>query len=341
MAMHVNFQKIIRNSPDGVIIVDQTGSTLFVNPAAESMFGIHADDFQDRPFGYPVGQATEIQILKKLSERLFAEMRTTAIDWEGAPATLITLRDITERKKNEEALVRSRKTEAIAKLAGGIAHQFNNALFIIAGNVELLRETASNPKRIESFMQTIESTVQRMANLTAKLVAYSKQGSYLMEVVSLSRFVASNADIVIHALNTDTRLEKDLPDHVFGVRIDPVQIQIVLSELIANAAEAINGKGLIVVSTRNEEIFANFPGSPAYVKPGRYACIRVEDNGEGMDQETVEKKFDPFFTTRFHGRGLGLAAVMGIVEIHDGAVAVASEPGKGTMVDIFLPAVEE
>ncbi len=341
MAMDVNFQKIIRNSPDGVVIVDQAGNPLFVNPAAESMFGICADDFQDRPFGYPVGEATEIQILRKSSKPLFAEMRTTEIDWQGAPATLITLRDITERKKNEEALIRSRKTEAIAKLAGGIAHEFNNALFIIAGNVELLRETATNPGPIESFMRTIESAVERMANLTAKLIAYSKQGNYLMQIVPLSWFITSNAAIVRHALSADIRLEKDLPDNVFSVRIDPVQIQIVLSELIANAAEAVNGKGLITISTRNEEIFANVPGSTANVKPGRYACLRVEDNGQGMDEKIAEQIFDPFFTTRFHGRGLGLAAVSGIVEIHDGAVAVASEPGKGTKVDVFLPAVEE
>jgi two-component system cell cycle sensor histidine kinase/response regulator CckA len=256
-------------------------------------------------------------------------------------------RDITEEKRarDESAELEARlrhahKMEAIATLAGGIAHEFNNALVGISGNIELLQIDLPDNKNIEKYVDRIKNAAYRMAGLTNQLLAYARGGKYQPKTISLNDFVEETLHLIQHSINSAIRLETDLPDGISDVEADATQMQMVLSAVLNNASEAIEGKGRIRIITRNERIDEEFVKTHPDLKPGLYACITIEDEGKGMDEQTRDRVFDPFFTTKFQGRGLSMAAVYGIIRNHGGSISVDSALGKGTVVRIYLPAEE-
>jgi len=257
------------------------------------------------------------------------------------------LSDITERKRAEEErdklefqLRQTQKMEAIATLAGGIAHEFNNALTSIVGNIQLLEMDFADNKAVKKYTEAMMPSSHRMANLTSQLLAYARGGRYQDKTISLSIFVEDTLSIVKPSIGPSIHVDTDLPRDTFKVNVDSVQMQMVLSAVVRNSIEALEGDGRIRIITSSEEIDAEFAKSQPELTPGRYACLTVEDFGEGMDEATLNKIFDPFFTTKFMGRGLGMSAVYGIVKNHDGCISVNSELGKGTVVRIYLPAIE-
>ncbi len=258
-----------------------------------------------------------------------------------------TFQDITDRKQAEEEkkrlenqLFKAQKTEAISTLAGGIAHQFNNALTPIIGNVDLLEMAHGNDENTMKSLKDMKTSGLRMADLTSQLLAYAKGGKYDPQILSLSDFVDATLPLIQHTLDPAVRVETDLPLDFMNIKADATQMQMVLSAIMANSNEAIEGPGRIRISTGNMdldlEVIKDHPG----LTPGPYVCLSIEDDGKGMDKETRERIFDPFFTTHFMGRGLGMASVYGVIKNHDGAITVDSELGKGTVVRIYLPAIE-
>ena len=177
-----------------------------------------------------------------------------------------------------------------------------------------------------------------MANLTSQLLAYARGGKYAVQAMSPNAFVLGTIPLVEHTLHPEVRVETDLPPEVSAVKADPSQMEMVLSALIANADEAMEGPGRIRIATANVELDQKFITHHS-LTPGPYVCVSVEDTGKGMDEGTRERIFDPFFTTHFLGRGLGMAAVYGIIRNHGGAIEVESELGKGTVVRVYLPAI--
>jgi PAS domain S-box-containing protein len=255
--------------------------------------------------------------------------------------------DVTERKHAEEDkkrleahLNQVQKMEAIGTLAGGIAHQFNNALYAITGNIDLLKMDLPDDKKVTNYTKEMKDSAHRMTQLTAQLLAYARGGKYQTKTMSLSDFVKETLPLVKHTINSAINEDTDLPRDIFNVNADLTQMQMVLSAVLANSSEAIEGEGRIRIACRNkmitDETAGDFPG----LKTGNYACLTVTDNGKGMDEETRSRVFEPFFTTKFEGRGLGMAAAFGIVKNHDGWISVDSELGKGTTVKIYLPAIE-
>jgi CheY-like chemotaxis protein len=185
----------------------------------------------------------------------------------------------------------------------------------------------------------MKSSTERMTHLTSQLLAYAEGGRYQTRIISTHQFVRNALPAVIHDLDSSVHVDTDLPPDTLSVRADVTQMQMVLSAVIHNAAESMESGGWIRVTTRNEIVGENsIIGQD--LAPGPYVCLSIEDNGKGMDEEIRKRVFEPFFTTKFHGRGLGMPAVYGIIKGHDGYVAVDSEPGKGTHVRIYLPAVE-
>jgi CheY-like chemotaxis protein len=232
------------------------------------------------------------------------------------------------------------KMETITSLAGGIAHQFNNALVGITGNIELIKMDFPHDEKIDKYIAPMKASADRMAHLTEQLLAYARGGKYQPTIISLRNFMEEILPLVQCNIEPAIRLEKDLPDDIADIKADRTQIQMVFSGLVANASEAIEGPGLIKITVRNVQIEERFSTRHPDLKPGSYVYIEIEDDGKGMDDETKNRIFEPFFTTKFHGRGLGMAAAYGIINNHDGWISVDSVIGKGTVVRIYLPAVE-
>jgi len=231
--------------------------------------------------------------------------------------------------------------ESIATLAGGIAHEFNNALYGITGNIELLKMELPSMEEVSRYLKPMSESARRMVRLTNQLLAYARGGKYRSQTISLNTFVDETLPLIQHWIKPDIRVETDLPGNIANIRADLTQMQMVLSAVVANAAEAIEGRGRIRIITRNEEIDEESARNHPGLKQGRYACLMIKDDGKGMTDETSSRVFEPFFTTKFQGRGLGMAAVFGIVTNHRGWIGVDSQLGQGTLVRIYLPAVDD
>jgi two-component system, cell cycle sensor histidine kinase and response regulator CckA len=247
---------------------------------------------------------------------------------------------VSERDKIQVRLQEAQKMQAVATLAGGIAHQFNNALASISLCIELICMDLPEDDPLLDHIQKMKTSTERMANLTSQLLAYAEGGRYQTRVISVHDFVREALPSVTHNLYPSVNVDTDLPPDTLRVKADVTQMQMVLSAVIHNAAEAMDGGGWIRVRTRNQVVSESSSEHLLDLAPGVYVCLSVEDNGKGMDEETRKRIFEPFFTTKFHGRGLGMPAVYGIVKGHKGCVLVDSAPGKGTCVRIYLPAVE-
>ena len=232
------------------------------------------------------------------------------------------------------------KIETITTLAGGIAHKFNNALSPVITHADLLCFEYPEDEKITEYTKAIKQSAHHMAHLTKQLLAYARGGKHFPLSMSLSSFVEGSIPIIQHILDPDIRLETDLPSDVMNAEVDGSQMQMVLSAIATNSKEAIEGSGHVTLSIKNTDLDQRFIEDHPGLKPGPYVCISIEDDGKGMDEETRERIFDPFFTTHFIGRGLGMAAVYGIVKNHNGSMSVDSEPEKGTVVRIYLPAIE-
>lgn len=238
-----------------------------------------------------------------------------------------------ERRSGETGVLSVRTMEALGTLAGGIAHQFNNALFCILGNLELLKSDFPDNDTLNKYVKSMEASIRRMTHLTNKLLAYARGGKYEPKIFSLHDFVMKTLPSLLHDLLPEIRVVTDLQGDLTLVNADQHQLRIVLSVLLNNAVEAIEGPGYIRILMRNEELTEQGQNLP----PGPYICLIVEDDGKGMDKKTTERIFEPFFTTKFYGRGLSMAAVYGIIKNHGGWISVNSEPGLGTDVYVYLP----
>jgi two-component system cell cycle sensor histidine kinase/response regulator CckA len=288
-------------------------------------------------------QSLKLRLVKNDGGEFFAslECMITRESNNASKRIRIVVSDITEQKELEWRIQQAQKMEAIAKLAGGIAHQFNNALFVITANTDLLEMQVPKDEKTSEYFASIKESAGRMTQLTRRLLAYARGGKYEVMDYSLSAFVRNTLPLLQHTLNPSIYMETHLSDDILKTKGDLTQLAMVLSILLANAAEAFESEGHIKISCRNELITKEdtkaFPG----LLPGPYVSLAVEDNGRGMDEETRKRVFEPFFTTKFQGRGLGLAAAYGIVKNHGGWISVDSRMNYGTRVCIYLPAVIE
>lgn len=262
------------------------------------------------------------------------------IKLENKAYILWTFLDITHRKRLETKLREARKTEAIATLAGGIAHEFNNALLVITGNLELLNEQfISGKPDLAEYVDSMKMSARSMAQLTKQLLAYARGGNYRVETSPVNDLLRETLRLIQYTIGPGIQIDMDLNPEVKALSVDPVQFQMVLSAVLSNASDAMKDEGRISISTENVEI--SEPSEADFdILPGGYTRLSITDEGAGMDEDTRKRVFDPFFTTKFQGRGLGMAAVYGIVKNHGGFLDIGSEPGKGTTVSIYLPAVE-
>jgi two-component system, cell cycle sensor histidine kinase and response regulator CckA len=366
------FRKIFSQSPIGIAVYDQNGLLVEANKSCMNIFGVsdpvHMKDFKlidapnvspelkarllngetvryEAPFDLDVVNGLEI-FERDRSGTVYLEIVITPME-DGTDRNvsgyLVQIQDITRRRLAEEEKkeLQVKRMESIFSLAGGIAHDFNNALSGITGNIELLKMDLPDIAGIDRYIDAMSKAAQRMAHLTDQLLAYARGGRYRPTNIFLSKFVEETLPMIQHQIAPVICVKTNLATDIFKVEADMTQMHMVLSAVVVNAAEAIEGQGQIIVRTSNKEIDDGVAKYNPGLKPGRYACLTVQDDGTGMDEETKRKIFEPFFTRKFKGRGLGMAAVYGIVKNHGGWISVESQLDKGTVVRIYFPAVEE
>lgn len=257
----------------------------------------------------------------------------------GAVAAFV---DITERKRNEERLRQTQKLESIGLLAGGIAHDFNNLLVGVIGGASLAMDMVPPDSEAIDLLERVVKTGEQLAHLTRQLLAYSGKGKFVVEPLNLSVMVPEIVELIQPSISKKIALHLDLDRDLPPIEADRGQMQQVFMNLALNAAEAIGTHdGLISVRTGSQTVddaFLRQNPPAADLVPGKYVALEVRDTGCGMDDATRARIFDPFFSTKFTGRGLGLAAVAGIVWGHKGAILVRSSPGKGSSFTVLFPA---
>jgi PAS domain S-box-containing protein len=241
--------------------------------------------------------------------------------------------DTTERHQLQDQLRQAQRVESLGVLAGGIAHDFNNLLTGILGNASLAHENLTPSNSAQPLIRNVILASQRAAELTQQLLAYAGKGLVCHQDLDLGDVVQGLLPLVRPSIPPGVEIVLELAPT--PVRADACQINQVVMNLMINAAEATGNKGTIVTTTGIEDVRN---GSAHRLAPGKYARLEVRDTGCGMDEKTRARIFEPFFSTKFAGRGLGLAATLGIVQSHYGSIAVESAPGRGTTFTVRLPA---
>jgi two-component system cell cycle sensor histidine kinase/response regulator CckA len=357
------YRLLVENANDAIFIV-QDDVVKFPNPKAEEMIGYCSDELarisfanfihpEDRDVvlerynrqlkGEKLPGTYAFRIIQRTGEELWVQLNPMLINWEGRPATLNFIRDITQQKKLEVQLMQAQKMEAIGTLAGGIAHDFNNLLMGILGYTSLMLMDLDPSHPHYERLRGIEGLVQSGAELTRQLLGFARGGKYEVKPVDVNELLEKTSDMFGRTKKEITIHRKHQRD-IWPIEADPVQIEQVLLNLYVNAWQAMPGGGELYLETENVTLDEHYQHLKSYyVKAGRYVKISVTDTGVGMDEATRQRIFEPFFTTKQMGRGtgLGLASVYGIIKNHDGCITVYSEKGKGASFFIYLPASEK
>ena len=366
-------ERAVEQSIDGIAVANLSGQMQFINEAWARMHGYEVFEL----LGYDLSIFHTEEQMKKEVEPLMARVSkegsfegevshrrrggatfpawmtaTSLHDGDDAPIGYVFIaRDITERRKEEEerqrleARVRdAAKLESLGGLAGGIAHDYNNILTGVLGNVSLALLEVETSSPVRARLRQIEASAERAAELTDQLLAYAGQEDVAIRPFSLNEVIAEGKSLLEAMLPPGARLEVHLRKDLPLTRLDPDQIRQAIGNLLVNAADSLGADGgTVMLRTSMVNAKRSYfdgavldEGQPA----GRYVFFEVSDTGCGMDEETRLRMFDPFFTTKESGRGLGLAAVLGIVRAHHGVIKVYSQEGRGTTIEVLLPAVE-
>ncbi len=340
---------------DGILILGADGTILDANPALVEMFGYGGlEDLCSRRARTLVAPAERERLVADFL-RVFVVGRVPAttylgarkdgttfpvslsgaalFDREGRPDCVVGIvRDETLARRAEEERLRSSRLESIGHLAGGIAHDFNNLLAAIMGNLSLARLCADHPERVQERLDMADQALQRATELTQGLLTFARGGAPAVRPVALED-VVSGLD-ALQSRSPAARIEIRSPPDLWLLTCDPVQVARVLQNLVLNADQAMLGGGTVVLEATNVLLEEACDPCPA----GRYVQVEVRDTGVGIPPEDLPRIFDPYFTTRPEGMGLGLAVVHSIVSRHGGRIHVRSEVGSGTAVTILLPA---
>lgn len=237
----------------------------------------------------------------------------------------------------EKQLLQAQNMEAIAALAGGVAHQFNNALTGLIGYIDLLAGKLEPDSDAAAYVERIRPITDRMSSLTDHLLAYAQGGKYVVSRLPLEDFIADVEMTARRSIKSGVQLKVHLTDGALNIMVDKIQMRMALLAIISNADEAISEKGAIQIGSRVVHSSSLDPVIGSELDSGEFICLSIRDTGRGMDDDTLRRIFQPFFSTKFEGRGLSMAAVFGIVKNHNGWITVTSKLQHGTTVDIYLP----
>jgi PAS domain S-box-containing protein len=348
---HEHITSILESIDDGFLAVDREWRLTFVNQRAlEITQRPRAQLLRESVLELFPEAGALLRRAMAQREPAYLEIREAEQDrWlemDACPARdglVLLIRDITEKKSLEDKLRQTQKLESLGVLAGGVAHDFNNLLTGILGNASLLLEDEVPNSPAAPLLAEVVSAAERAAHLTQQLLAYAGKGRFVVAPMSLSDMVRDISNLLRSSIPKNARVDLNLQSDLAPVMADGAQMQQLVMNLVINGAEAIPAghPGIVTVTTGIHIVPENRRESYSHgeIGPGAYVRLEVRDSGAGMDEHTLARIFDPFFTTKFTGRGLGLAAALGIVRGHGGALHVRSNPGGGSVFQVFLPAL--
>ncbi len=345
---------ISRHTADGVFTYVSPYCTKMLGYKPEELVGKNLSEIifeHDRPSKAAkkrlfdtIKSGSELRLLRKDDTIVTSEITfQAAASSNGDPDTYIAItRDITERKEIEQRLLENSKMESLVVLAGGLAHNFNNLLAGILGNAELALSRERMTEQLSNYLNKIRNATLESSKLCAQLLAYSGQGRYVVQPVDINELVESLLPAFEEMLPDGAYLDIHKSSASVVVEADASQLKHALRSLVENACEAIKDDGIIRIFIEKYRYDSKTPfmfNSISKLSVGDYVLVRISDNGEGMSEEAKKHVFEPFFSTKFTGRGLGLPSCYGIARSLGGDIAIESQPGKGTCVTLFLPAI--
>ncbi|MDO8473831.1 MAG: PAS domain S-box protein [Dehalococcoidia bacterium] len=291
------------------------------------------DRIKKRDRGESLPSRYEYRIVRKDGSLRDVEIVTSMFTAGGESYTQSTFRDVTDRKRNEEDQNRAQKLESVGTLAGGIAHDFNNMLTGILGNISFVRSELPHGRKLDERLEEAEKACLQAKGLTQQLLTFAKGGAPIKKIVSIAELIRDNATLALRG--SGTRCEYSVPDDLCPVEVDEGQIGQVIANLVINAAEVTPAGGILYLEAKNSAVRKE---DALPLSDGAYAQIIVRDRGVGIPKEHLSRIFEPYFTTKKSGSGLGLAASHSIIKNHGGHITVESEVGVGTTFRVYLPA---
>jgi len=348
---------IINNLVEGVIILDEEFMVLRVNHACKRIFQYNDDEFIQINLNAIIPEININKVERKGSSgpliiegfqniyygiskddnRFPLRLSLVALPENGETIYICTFLDITKELQKEEQLQRIRKMDALGKLTGGIAHDYNNMLGVILCYAELLKFKVEKQPELAKYADTIQHAAERGAKLTEKLLDFSRHKSSNAEVLNINTVLRDEQHILEKTLTARIELILDLADDLWPTRVDSSDFEDSILNMSINAMHAIEGNGRLTIQTHNKQIEA-MDAQLLNLKPGDYILLKITDSGCGMNDEVKEKIFDPFYSTKGEqGTGLGLSQVYGFVERSGGVIKVHSEHGHGSSFELYFP----
>jgi two-component system, cell cycle sensor histidine kinase and response regulator CckA len=364
--------RIIDQNPHALWLSDRDGTLVRINRACCELLHIREAEVVGK-YNCRRDNILAEQGLLPFVERVFQDCKTVtfALDYDTARLTQVALehdthvilevtmspvvnqhgeltntvvmhRDVTAQKNLEQQLVQAQKMEAIGRLAGGVAHDFNNMLSVILGYAEMMWEELPRTPTLTEGLREIEKAATHARDITAQLLGFSRRQMVAPKTLDLNAEIADIADAMARLIGEDIHLDLDYSPGLWPVLLDPAQLKQILLNLTVNARDAMPNGGRLLIQTGNVVFDEGYCASHVECRPGHYVQLSVSDDGAGMDTKTLGRIFEPFFTTKATGKGtgLGLAMVYGIVKQNNGQIYVYSEPRTGTVFKIYLPRCE-
>ena len=358
---------LLQSASQAILSIDRTGRIVLANPKTEEMFGYtgeellgarieillpesqrraHGRDREEyftRPRVRPMGIGMDLAGRRKDGTEFPVEISLSYVETTEGVFAIAFVNDISDRKQLEDRLLQAQKMEAVGRLAGGVAHDFNNMLTVIAGYNRMILDDLSPLDPLRGCAEEVLKAADRTAALTQQLLAFSRRQVMRSCVMNVNTTVEHTEKMLRRLIGEDIELVLSLSADIGNIKADPNHIEQAIVNLALNARDAMPKGGRITVETANTYLDETYARTHLGVKPGEFVMVAVSDTGHGMDAETRRRLFEPFFTTKEKGKGtgLGLATVYGVVKQLGGDIWVYSEPGQGTTFKLYFPRVTE